>query len=338
MKKFLSIFLAIFLLFVFAFALSGCKKTEEKSALTVYAPDGAPALSIAKFIDSKENFGINAELSYNVVSADKIGGVMQQGTGDIIIMPVNASSKLYKANAENHYKMVSVVTHGNLYIVCNEEISITDLKGKKMGVIGQGLVPDLTLKAVLSKNGITVTTEDSVGEDQVGVKYYKEASELLPLLKKGQLEIGLLPEPACTNLKKIASDKTWFTLDLQNLYNAQTKSYPQAVMMIKESVLTKFPGLVDSIKEKFDDGVSWTKENVESAVNGISSVLTQGVTPSLTAKNINANVIDNCKIHWQDSLDAKESVKNYLSDIIAIGSELQNKPAVMVGDDYFYSK
>ena len=56
--------------------------------------------------------------------------------------------------------MVSVVTHGNLYIMSTEKLSVEDLDNKRMAVIGQGNVPDLTLRAVLKKNYIkTVIAE-----------------------------------------------------------------------------------------------------------------------------------------------------------------------------------
>ena len=127
---------------------------------TFYAPDGAPALAIAKFINDNENFISGATFNYNVVVADDIAkytnGVL--GTADFVVMPVNAASKVYK-NAKANYTMVSVITHGNLYIMAkvkdgNTQIKLSDLDGKKIGVIGQGNVPDLTLKTVLTKNSI----------------------------------------------------------------------------------------------------------------------------------------------------------------------------------------
>ena len=130
----------------------------EGDNITVVAPDGAPALAISKFIFDKQDFGTEKTFNYKVVTADKIGGAVSQGTGDIVIIPINAASKLYSVKG---YKMVSVVTHGNLYIVSSEEInSITDLKDKTIGVIGQGLVPDLTFKVVLDKFDMTSNIAD----------------------------------------------------------------------------------------------------------------------------------------------------------------------------------
>ena len=126
--------------------------TFSSDTVKVVVPDGAPALAIAKFINDGRNFDTGKTFSYNVVMPNNIGKAVQQGTGDIVIIPVNAASKLYKVNSTDGYKLVSVVTHGNLYIMSTEKLdSANALKDKTMGVIGQGLVPDLTLKAVLNK-------------------------------------------------------------------------------------------------------------------------------------------------------------------------------------------
>ena len=54
--------------------------------------------------------------------------------------------------------MVSVITHGNLYLVSKTPF-ITGLVGKRVGVMGgEGKVPDLTLKIILKNNGLNYKT------------------------------------------------------------------------------------------------------------------------------------------------------------------------------------
>jgi hypothetical protein len=137
----------------FFYAPVTAEKTERQ-AFTFVAPDGAPALAIAKFIADGQSFGIDLPFNYNIVASSTIGGFMQKGSADFMIIPINAASKLYKANSADPYQMVAVITHGNLYVMSDEQITIKDLKEKEVAVIGQGLVPDLTFKAVLNKNGM----------------------------------------------------------------------------------------------------------------------------------------------------------------------------------------
>ncbi len=315
-------------------SLESQESVEIPANLTFYAPDGAPALSIAKFIKDNENFGMNANISYNVVSASNIGPTMMQGKGDFIVMPVNAASKLYKANASDPYVMTAVVTHGNLYIVSNEELTLEGLKGKVIGVIGRGLVPDLTFKAILQANGLldSVVEGSTPTDGKITIRYFAEAPEMLPLLKQGMLTVGLLPEPAATKLTtKLASDKTWFRLDAQELYDSETKAYPQAVLMVKKSVYDKYKANIDQMAAAFADNLTWVKANTAEAITAINGVLPEGAVPSLDATSITSTVIDNCKIYYQSAVDAKQEVKDYINKIIAV----DNSSAKAISDDFF---
>lgn len=175
----------------------------------------------------------------------------------------------------------------------------------------------------------TVSCKD---EFTVGVKYFSQASDMIPMLKQGKLEIGLLPEPAATTLTKTASDKTWYRTDLQELYDGGSKAYPQAVMLVKQSFLNTYPDAVTEMAKAFSDNVKWVKYSVGDAVAAVNGVLANGVTSSLTDANVTADVVDGCKIYWQGASEAKQSVKNYIDDIIAI----EKMSAVAVADDFFY--
>ncbi|MBE7087843.1 MAG: hypothetical protein E7369_06045 [Clostridiales bacterium] len=167
----------------------------------------------------------------------------------------------------------------------------------------------------------------------VSVKYFSAATEMLPALKQGQLSIGLLPEPAATQLTKMANDKTWYRLDVQALYDEETKAYPQAVVMVKESFLNTYPNAVDEMANAFGANVEWVKQNTADAVAAVNAKVESGLTPSLKAENITEQVVDNCKIYWQGAEDSKESVKGYLNDCIAVSQD----SAVAVGDEFFYA-
>ncbi len=334
MKKLIAIVLSIVSAFaVFAFSACGDKggsePAAEKQKLTVYAPDGAPALSIAKFINDGENFTDDVEVSYNVVAASNIGGIMQQGKGDIIIMPVNAASKLYAVQSDK-YKMAGVITHGNLYIMSKENLTVNDLKGKVVGVIGQGLVPDLTFKAVLKAADCDYEVSDSAIAGKVALKYFADGSELIPALKTNNLAVGLLPEPAANKL--VSMDNSFkYALDLQELYDAEAKTYPQAVVMVKSSVIAAHSALINSFGSKIAGAVSWVKENPDKAVAAVEKALADGLTPSFTAANLNATVVDNCKIYWQAAADAKVSVTAYITAIRGIAPASANE----ITDEFF---
>ena len=101
--------------------------------------------------------------------------------------------------------------------------------------------------------------------------------------------------------------------------------------MVKKSVYDKHKTKIDKMKDLFDANVVWTKENIATAVNAVKSKLSEGVTPSLDATKINAQVVDNCKIYYQSANDASQAVKDYINKIIAVSAQ----SAKVITDDFF---
>ena len=173
----------------------------------------------------------------------------------------------------------------------------------------------------------------SCGGNGVMMKYYSSAADVLPLLKTGKAHVALLPEPAATKLTKIAGDKEWFRLDLQELYDGEAKAYPQAVLMIKTSVINEFPQIINQMSDKLNQGMVWVKNDPAEAVKTVNEKLEEGVTPSLDA-SLSEQVVENCKIYWQSAENGKQAAKNYINDIIAV----ENTSAVKLNDDFFYGE
>lgn len=135
---------------------------STSSTVSVYAPDGAPALALAKLMSEENTFSQTA-LTYNIVEAEKIVALVsgENPVADICILPVNAASKLLGSGQK--YKMLGTVTNGNLYILSKDGEHLTAenlsvLKGKTVGVINLANVPGLTLKIVLNKYDIPYET------------------------------------------------------------------------------------------------------------------------------------------------------------------------------------
>lgn len=131
------------------------------NSLTVYAPDGAPALALAGLMDGAvSSNALGKEVNYNIVDASTIQTHVtgENPDADICILPVNLAANLL-GNGEK-YTMLGTVTHGNLYIISaksGEQItvdSLSELRGKTVGVVNLAAVPGLTFKLILNKYGI----------------------------------------------------------------------------------------------------------------------------------------------------------------------------------------
>ena len=167
---------------------------------------------------------------------------------------------------------------------------------------------------------------------KVNIKYYSKGKDIVSAMLAGSETIGLVPEPAATNLEaKYLEQKgtPLYRLDLQELYDGTTKAYPQAVLMVKKSVLLAHPELVNTLQTKITESASWIKQNTAVAVSAVNN---NGGT-ELNAQNLTESAIDGCKIYWQSALDAKTSVKKYINKII----DIDNTKASAVNDDFFYT-
>lgn len=340
MKKLFKI--TALLLAICTLCLVGCKQPQNPSTnppknLSLYAPDGAPALAISKMIADKDNLGIES-VNYNVVSSEEIGTQMTSGNADVIILPVNQASISYKENSSDPYKLVAVITHGNLYIVSKMQITdLAVLKGNVIGIAGnQNQVPDLTLKAILKANGLQYqVVEKTVSgaikmpdEDKVGL-FYGGAPTIKTMLGSSQLYVGLLPEPAVS----IGNTAQMNRLALHDLYDGQAKSFPQAVLMVKNSVLKASSSLVETLKQKMSASFTFAINNAEQAISAVKSVYeSTSLLPAMTGE-----MFERCSFSWQGAKDAKESVKNYLKKIKEVSSVgLGISVAQEVTDEFFY--
>jgi len=328
MKKLLCFILSVVALVSATLGLYGCGANGEND-YSFYCPDGAPALALAGFINDNEQFGQDKNITYHVVSATEISAAATVKKAGFVIMPVNTATKIYNQK-DNQYVMAAVITHGNFYIVSSTDItSVNDLVGKVIYVPMRGKVPDWTFLAVLEEAGLTYSESDSAVAGEVAIKYFNEGSDVvkaLPAVNDGSI-VGLVPEPAATNLSK---NKTAYAyrLDLQALFDPVSKTYPQAVLMVKKSVADTNSALVNAVANAFAEKLQWTKSNVTDAVNAIKENF---AASTLNAATLSATVIENCKIYWQGSAFAKESVKSYITRIRGIDPSSANT----VGDAFF---
>lgn len=339
MKKIVNILLASF--FSLTLLFSGCfLDKNDGTALTVYCPDGAPALSVAKILaDEREDFDVNVVVA-STINAYVTG---ENPTADICIMPVNASVKLLGNG--NTYKMLGVVTHGNLFILKKGDApDVTSnnidevLIGKKVGVINLANVPGLTFKAILKDRDIpflTITEENGdVQADKVNLVGLTDGTQVIP---NSQCDYFVVPEPAVSTKIKATANHPTSSLklagSLQTLYGT-SNGYPQAVVVAKKSVIESQPKKIEDFIQALNDNASWIKTApAETIVNAvISGFLKEGTAPTFTANNLNSTVIENCAISFVPASQSKTEVLEYMQKINGISNNAFTAPS----DNFFY--
>jgi len=281
----------------------------EGQTLRFAAPQGTPALAIAKLIIDNQMID-GATINYAVVDPSTIAAELTKS--DLVIMPVNAgATKIVKSDAD--FKLVSVAVEGSLYIIGQKEgsnvINFNDLKGKTLACIGQGGVPDLVLKHLLSKNGIEYITEGNPSSTQVKIKYVSQAAMARTALQNKEAQFALVGEPAVTQFKAALSLNA--ELDIQKAYEDVNKGedFPQAGLFVKTS-LANNASFMRKLFIALDNSEDWVEANKESVQSSLvnSGRYDTAVFPAAS--------IDRCNIDAEElDEEDKEEIINFLKNV-----------------------
>ena len=337
MKKFLAAILCAAVCGAMAFSAAACGGTEDK--VTVYAPDGAPALALANLLAGEE--GKESEFDVHIVDANNIQTYVtgESPAADLCILPSNAAAKLLGTGEK--YQMIGTVTNGNLYFLKTASKELPDLTadniadvlpGKTLGVIQYANVPGLTLRAVLKNYNIDYFEAAADGEnaaDKVNV-YPCTPQEVTPA--KGY-DYYLCPEPAATSKVGASQGDLAMAGSLQTLYSEG--GYPQAVMVAKTSIIdNKLQSVKDAIA--YMEGAENYLKTAEAAKLDalLAAKREAGMTAAFAEAQLNQKVLTNCSVRFTKAADCKEALKTFMTRLIAV----QEGAAAIPADAFFYAE
>lgn len=296
MKKKLTAVMLLVALVLSIGLLTACNKDDNKGngndvTLTFAAPEGTPALAIARLItDNKSISGKN--VNYKIVNPSNIAKEMQAGLSDLVIMPVNAGATLINKGAD--YKLVSVAVDGSLYLVGKSEtattLTIDDIKGKKIACIGQQGVPGLVFRYILKANNISIVdSPENVTENSVYIKYASDGMQARAAVENGSVNYAVVGEPAATTFKTKGFNAQ---MDLQAEYKKVSgkETYPQAGIFVKSS-LASDTAFMDALFAALKASKEWVKNNPQSVNDFMKANAYESAAfpaPSIAECNVNA--------------------------------------------------
>lgn len=296
MKKKLTAVMLLVALVLSIGLLTACNKGNKKGngndvTLTFAAPEGTPALAIARLItDNKSISGKN--VNYKIVNPSNIAKEMQAGLSDIVIMPVNAGATLINKGAD--YKLVSVAVDGSLYLVGKSEtattLTINDIKGKRIACIGQQGVPGLVFRYILKENNINIVdSPEKVPENSVYVQYAGDGLQAKTAVENKSVDYAVVGEPAATTFKTKGFNAQ---MDLQAEYKnvSGKETYPQAGIFVKSS-LASDAAFMDALFTALKASKEWVKNNPQSVNDFMKANAYESAAfpaPSIAKCNVNA--------------------------------------------------
>ena len=318
MRKLVLIILSILL----AFSAISC---NDESEITVYAPDGAPALSLVKAMDELEGY------DFNITSADVIQTVVTgDKKADICILPVNLASKLLGDGKD--YKMLGAITHGNFYFISSSTEPVNaqtaeNLIGKTIGVVQLASIAGLSLKASLVD--LEIPYQELVNNAQKD----DNKVNLLPItaveIGTAEVDLYLAPSPAADVKAKALNYN--FVGSLNDLYTLG--DIPQAIIVAKTELISKNLSAV----KKFINAVKGVEsylltKDSEDITTTIKNNLESGLTPQFNANNLSEKAIERSSIYFTQAKDCYLDVNAFLLKVKAV----QSNSVGTVTNDFYY--
>jgi len=156
--------------------------------------------------------------------------------------------------------------------------NLKDLSGKKIAVPQFGNTQDLTLRNILSSNGLKDKTKGGTVEVRQAAN-----ADILSLLQKGDIDAALVPEPWGSRLIKEA--KANIILDYKDLF--RQGKYTTAVVVVRTEFLKEHPQIVEKFIKNHVEVTDYINQNPDKAKEIVNKQITE-----LTKKGLEKDVLD----------------------------------------------
>lgn len=215
-------------------------------------------------------------------------------------------------------------------------VSLQMLVGKRVGVIGMGNVPDLTLRMLLDNANIEYVTSDTAVAGKVALRYADDGGTLMPLMKQGIVDYGVLAEPAVTTAEKNIGKVV--IADIQQLWrDAFGGDYPQACLVAKNTLIQNNKQYVDSFLTALKASDGWAEEHPDEALAAVSSHMQSGTATTLTA--LSSGIVARCNIETTSAADARSACDVYFTKLAQMRDDKLGTPVLSAvpGDAFYYN-
>jgi len=280
------------------------KNTAVTKEINFMAPDGLPAIAVAKLIKEKPEVKVGYNINYTIEkSSESLVTSVMKSEPDIAIVPSNVAATVFNKNKE--YKIAGTVGFGSFYIgSTNENQTFEDLKGKEVYNIGKGLTPDIIAKTILKDKGIDV-------DKDINFSYVDGVNELAPIILAGKTQYAIIPEPALSTVQS-KNEKFNVILDLNEEWkkiNNSQYGYPQSTIIVKKDLSENHKEFVKEFLAQVKAGTEWVYTDKETLGTYCEEI---GVSAK---KPIIIKAIDKSNIKYVDIKDSYKEYKTYFQKL-----------------------
>lgn len=273
----------------------------EKTDIRVAGLKGPTSIGMVKLMRDAEDGNAANNYEFTVAgSADEVTPKLIKGEFDIAAIPANLAAVLYN-NTEGEIRIIAINTLGVLYIVekGGEVAKLEDLKGKTIYATGKGSTPEYTLRHILEKNGIDP-------DKDVTIDFKSEPSEVVPLLKKAEKAVAMLPQPYVTVASaNVEGLNTVIDLNAEWGKVESDTGIITGVTVVRKAFADEHPEAVKEFLKEYGASVEYVNANVEDAA---ALVEKYGIVAAAVAKK----AIPQCNITFISGNEMKTPLSVYL--------------------------
>lgn len=340
MKKILSIFLAVAMLFAFA----ACGETADETVTTetteanmtevteapsvttgvsmnVMALKGPTGMGLAYLMDANDKNETANEYTFTLAGdPTQVSAAVIKGETDVACVPVNLASTLYNKTG-GEYICIAINTLGVLHILTTDDSinSLSDLEGKTLYATGQGSTPEYILNYILEKNGLA---------DKVTVEYETEHTALVSMFATGKVTLGMLPEPNVSSAM-VQTDGLRQVVDLTAEWDkVSDTSAVQGCVIVSKKFASENPDALAHFMAEYAASVEYVNANVDEAA---AMCETYGIVPKAA---IAKRAYPNCNIVFVSGDAMKASLSAFLD--VLYGANPASVGGALPKDDFYY--
>lgn len=240
MKKRLSKGLAVVIIVIMTFSLSGCEAEEKDNTIRIgvmYSSDIIPlAIMTEKNLDEKYSFKLDMQVFQSAKDRD---AALQSGELDAVFTDFIGMCMYQNAGID---MKITGVTDGDYVLLAGKDTNITsfaDAKGKEIAISENTLI-EYSLDYILEQNNFD--------KNYLTKKVVPRIPDRLEMLRNGSIDLGLLPDPFST----LAEKSNAIILGSANEFGL----YP-AVCAFQASAIEEKRDLINKMYEAYDEAVDY---------------------------------------------------------------------------------
>lgn len=320
------------LLFLLTLLLTFSIATEKLDKITVAGPPANVSYPLFKMIEDgvlKEYAGKVEFIMWK--NPDQLRAMVINKEVDFVAVPTNVASILH--NKKQPVKMLNVSVWGILKILVRDERvkHLEDLKGSELVIPWRGDMPDIVLRAIMKRKGLT--------KEDIKLVYVSNPMDAAQQLIMRRADNILLPEPATSMVLRktksfpvnVIAPTVFRGIDLQEewgeVYDRETK-IPQAGMAVVGSMLEK-KELIEKFEIEYAKAMEWCKANPKEAGELVVKYIEMFDADAI------ADSIGHVQLDVKKAIDSKEALDFFFKIL------QEDNPKIIGGalpDDNFYIK